>query len=38
MTTGIKWVNYMTDERDQKIYDRNEINKLVSRFYKNLYS
>lgn len=38
MTTGIKWINYMTDERDQKIYDRNEINKLVSRFYKNLYS
>jgi len=37
MSTGRSWIIYLKDSEDRKIYERDKINELAAKYYKNLY-
>lgn len=37
LSQGTKGITHLVDEKGKEIYNRNEINKLATEYYKNLY-
>ncbi len=37
LSSGVQWTTHFQDEEGKKVYDRKEINEVITKFYEKLY-